>query len=289
MIRVVVLGCGPAGLLAAHAASLHGCDVHILSLKQPSFINGAQFLHEGIPGVTKEPDGHVLFTKTGSRDGYARKVYGSAKMPVSWDLWENAVSRPAWSMQKSYSLLWKMYVRGIKHFPVNSIEDIEAAEQIGADLYITSLPATSMCYNNEHIFESVPMYVSRRFDAPIPENTIIYNGHVDVPWHRASSLFGHRSMEFSRRPMGVNALVGTKPTAHNCDCNPHWMRVGRFGRWKRGVLVHHAFNEVTRALQQVQGTFETCCVNRHRWHDGRLPQALHPICPRIHGTEPGHD
>lgn len=252
MIRVVVLGCGPAGLLSAHAASLHGCDVRILSIKQPSIIGGAQFLHEFIPGLTRGPDGHVLFTKTGTRDGYARKLYGSSRIPVSWDLWEDATSRPAWSMQKSYDMLWRMYARGIRHFSVSSPDDLRRAEQAGADLYISSLPAHAMCENLDHWFESVSMYIINKFiDVEVPENTIIYNGNERVPWHRASNLFGHKSMEFARRPDNMGVLSGQKPTAHNCDCNPHWMRVGRFGQWKRGVLVHHAYNEVQNALQSL--------------------------------------
>src|SRR5262245_15995908 len=93
VIRVVVLGCGPAGLLAAHAASLYGCDVRILSIRQPSIISGAQFLHEHIPGVTGDIDGHVLFMKAGTAGGYAKKVYGNSRIPTSWDLWEPE-SRP---------------------------------------------------------------------------------------------------------------------------------------------------------------------------------------------------
>lgn len=250
MNRVVVLGCGPAGLLAAHAASLNGADVRIYSIKQPSVISGAQFLHEHIPGLTGKPDGDILISKVGSRDGYARKVYGSSDIPVSWDTIDYT-SRPAWSMKKSYDILWDMYGKEIIHYQIMSARDMNWLDELGADLYISSLPAPQMCRNNEHWFESVPMYIHQNIHADIPINTIIYNGISSVSWHRASNLFGHTSFEYGKDP-GAPALTGFKPTAHNCDCHPHWMRVGRFGRWQRGVLVHHAFKQVMDAMQQMQ-------------------------------------
>lgn len=257
MKRVVVLGCGPSGLLAAHAASMEGADVQIFSHKTPSYISGAQYLHERIPGLTMGIDGHILFTKTGSASGYAKKVYGSSSMDTSWDRFDIGVSRPAWSMQKAYKRLWAMYKDAISDYHVSTPGEALALEGIGADLFITSLPQAVMCSNPEHIFESVPMHIVPDGDpaiAWVPENTVIYNGHPGIAWSRASNLFGHVSIEFPRTPPFHvdNLLHGFKPTMHNCDCNPHWLRVGRFGQWKRGVLVHHAFKEVTDAMHQMQ-------------------------------------
>jgi hypothetical protein len=253
--RVVVLGCGPAGLLAAHAASLNMADVQIFSIPQKSVISGAQYLHRSIPGLTESADGWITYMKTGSRDGYARKVYGVSSIPVSWDLWGQAESKPAWSMQKAYDVLWEMYKGSIVEFDVR-LFDVVVLESLKADLYISSLPAPLLCHGG-HFFESVDMHIREGFSGAVtvPENTIIYNGHLHHPWHRASNLFGFKSMEYATRPPDDNGdsrlISGVKPTAHNCDCRPDWLRVGRFGQWKRGVLVHHAFEEVELALQQV--------------------------------------
>jgi hypothetical protein len=252
-----VLGCGPSGLLAAHAASLQGADVQIFSDKTPSIISGAQYLHEHIPGLSGKPDGHIMFTKIGSPEGYASKVYGSRDADTSWRTFGEAVSRPAWSMRKAYHLLWQMYERAIRNYHVQDAWDLMELEHIEADLRITTLPQSHLCSDNEHMFESVPTYIVTKAlpGISIPPNTVIYNGHNLMPWSRASNLFGHTSMEFPIRPTSTEAneslLMGLKPTMHNCDCNPQWKRVGRFGQWKRGVLVHHAFKEVTSALQQV--------------------------------------
>jgi hypothetical protein len=253
--RVVVLGCGPAGLLAAHAASMAGADVKIISIKRQSPINGAQYLHREIPGLTHGPDGWITYIKTGGRDGYARKVYGTSDLEVSWDHWD-AASKPAWSMQKIYTELWGMYEQGIQDYEVKPGDIRELESEYSADLLITSLPLHLIC-EHKHIFQSVEMYIKDGFSPGviIPLNTIIYNGHEGVPWHRASNLFGFKSMEYGAAGAEAGLMAnpnwtfyGLKPTEHNCDCHPHWMRVGRFGQWKRGVLVHHAFEEVERAM-----------------------------------------
>ena len=51
-MNVAVLGCGPAGLIAAWAAEQAGADVQIYSKKVQSIIPGSQYLHGPIPGVS---------------------------------------------------------------------------------------------------------------------------------------------------------------------------------------------------------------------------------------------
>lgn len=256
MNRVAVLGCGPAGLLAVHAASLMGADVRIFSAKSPSPIGGAQFLHQAIPGLTTEPDGDILFTKVGTREEYARKVYGNSEIGVSWDLWDDT-ARPAWSMKKAYNKLWEMYSDQIKdiNIPMNDHRILRVIEDQPFDLLISSIPASFLCEHDQHIFVSVPMWIRQDSQMSIPMNTVIYNGDPQDIWNRASNLFGHKSVEYGR-PLkwheNDNVITGYKPTSHTCDCNHQWMRVGRFGKWQRGILVHHAFNEVMRRIDALQ-------------------------------------
>src|SRR4051794_36471109 len=106
---VAVLGCGPAGLLSAHAAILGGCDVLVYSIKQKSPMNGAQYLHSPIPELTsQDPDAIIRYAKVGTRAGYATKVYGHPEAPCSWDKFEEG-PRPAWSLSDSYEELWSRY------------------------------------------------------------------------------------------------------------------------------------------------------------------------------------
>jgi hypothetical protein len=49
--RVLILGCGPAGLFAAQAAKNAGADYRILSKRRKSEMFGAQFLQSPIAGI----------------------------------------------------------------------------------------------------------------------------------------------------------------------------------------------------------------------------------------------
>src|SRR3546814_7896241 len=51
-VKVLILGCGPAGLIAAHAAKRMDADFIVMSKARKSFMNGAQYLHAPIPGVS---------------------------------------------------------------------------------------------------------------------------------------------------------------------------------------------------------------------------------------------
>jgi hypothetical protein len=150
-----------------------------------------------------------------------------------------------------------MYEDAIIDMEVKPGDMRELESEFSADLLISSLPLHSIC-EKDHIFLYADMYIKTGFPpgVQIPMNTIVYNGHESMPWYRASNLFGFESMEYGSNGHAENGMrenpgwtyKGLKPTEHNCDCHAHWMRVGRFGQWKRGVLAHHAYEEVERAM-----------------------------------------
>jgi len=58
-MRIAVLGCGPAGLMSAHAAMVateSEADLAIFSTKRKSPLYGAQYLHQPIPFVSADRD-----------------------------------------------------------------------------------------------------------------------------------------------------------------------------------------------------------------------------------------
>ena len=55
-MRVVILGCGPAGLAAAKAATDLGRETVIVSQSDlPSMLYGCQYLHAPVPGYENVP------------------------------------------------------------------------------------------------------------------------------------------------------------------------------------------------------------------------------------------
>lgn len=244
-MKVAVLGCGPAGLLAAHAAVERGHEVRVYSQKVKSQIHGAQYLHERIPGLTSSngpPDGEVRFIKLGDQYGYADKVYGSPGAQCSWAEFDEGKVE-AWSMRDLYARLWTLYgglVTDTRLTP--AIANTFVYEH---DLVFNSIPAPMLCHG-QHSFPSQQVFITKFAERTCPDDTIIYNGLPDVPWYRTSRLFGFGSTESTQA--GDNAIAGMKPLGNNCDCHPEIRRVGRFGRWEKGQLVHHAYREACDAL-----------------------------------------
>jgi hypothetical protein len=246
-MNVLILGCGPAGLLAAHACALGNHEFHVYSTKRKSPIHGAQYIHTPIPGIhsPESPDGLVVYDKVGDRDTYAKKVYGRADVPVSWDKFDIGY-KPAWSMQRTYDWLWEHYSSQVEHL-VLSPSDITRMLPL-YDLCISAIPAPAVCMNRAHSFHQTTIYILESSpNGALPMNTIVYNGRPEDDWYRACNLFGYMFTEYGHRVR--MAVRGRKPIYTDCDCHgPKLVRVGRFGRWERGVLAHDGFERTERIL-----------------------------------------
>jgi hypothetical protein len=114
-----------------------------------------------------------------------------------------------------------------------------------------------------HYFLGVEI-LAGEFSVGLPDNTVICNGEIFPSWYRASNVFGHQYAEWStetkspsgnvmrRPPIPLRSVV--KPLETNCDCwiqypeekEDGWtkfVRLGRYGKWHKKELTHHAFEE----------------------------------------------
>lgn len=96
-----------------------------------------------------------------------------------------------------------------------------------------------------------------------PANT---EGHlIGHDWYRFSQIRRYQAWEYARKPdwawvgtnpeddeLGRKLSEGIKPLTNNCSC---WLNygnfhpIGRFGRWQKGVLTHHAYEEALGVLR----------------------------------------
>jgi hypothetical protein len=107
--EVAILGCGPAGLMAAHAVTMNGDVPYLLAVKQKSVMFGAMYLHRSIYGITElMPEGVIEICKYGTSAGYAEKVYGYKDAPVSFNKFQEG-KHPTWDLRKAYDRLWTLY------------------------------------------------------------------------------------------------------------------------------------------------------------------------------------
>jgi hypothetical protein len=243
---VAILGCGPAGLLTALAVEQAGFHPVIYSIPVKSKMPGAQFLHAPIPDLTTAvPEFYINFAKFGNKEGYAQKVYGRPDAPTSWDSFP-AGPHGAWSLARAYDRLWDRYSPEVVEGAVTQrlLDGIEARYRAA----FSTIPAPILCNDLRHEFHSTEVWIRTQGVEP-RRNYIEYNGDPKAAYYRSSRIGEYLSFEFGHRVPG--AEPGLKPLDTDCDCRPHFHRVGRFGRWTKGVLVHHAYfaaQEVIRAV-----------------------------------------
>lgn len=255
---ILVLGCGPAGLLCAHAAKLSGLKVQIISKKEPSFISGAQFLHTAIPELTdRYPDGQIFMAKEGSAKVYAEKIYGDKEARTSWDAYPPGF-RDVWHLQRWYEVLWKIWegsiIDGVFSAPLMRTASKEFLA-VFSTIPLTILFPTGR-FTAEHVIVD-PAQVAQ-------PNTIFYNGYSEDVWYRASNVFGHAFVEYPTRiprwlPEGT--VLNTSPAAKKirkplaAKVENDWENLflfGRYGKWEKGVLVDDAFREAKVVAEAIQ-------------------------------------
>jgi hypothetical protein len=264
--RLYVLGAGPAGMLAAHAATQRGYEPIIFSNAdengQPlkSKLYGCQYLHQPIEGITAPGERvWVHYELRGSIEAYRRKVYGPGfQGSVSPDEYGPEKPHAAYDIRKTYDRLWEMYQGRIEPATVTA----DMAIRLVRDHYclvLSTIPPQPMCRNVAHIFQTQDVWAMgttpQRTDIPYraPDNTVECNGEDAPRWYRAATVFGYSTLEW---PVGVkppiNGVVGVrKPLLTDCNClvSKKWHRLGRFGKWRKGVLAHTAYLEALEILK----------------------------------------
>lgn len=259
--RLAILGTGPSGLLAAHAAVMRGVEKVWLITQSTSrsSLYGCQYLHREIPGLSVRST-EVEYQLRGTPENYRRKVYGpDSDARVSPEDYQGL--HRAWDIREAYDILWRMYASG-GHPGVRIIKKYVVAEDVPRilpkfDMVISTIPAHFLCKDGSHTFESRDIWAMG--DAPslgirVPLWTVQEEGKIccnaakedewwEDSWYRASTVFGMSTVEWPghRRPL-PDAVRVRKPIKTDCDCfGEKLVRMGRYGAWKKGVLAHNTF------------------------------------------------
>lgn len=264
--NAIVLGCGPAGLLAAHAARTSGLFeyIRILSRKVKSPIYGAQYLHSAIPMIPFDYPVVVKQILWGSGEKYARKVYADLydpRLPNSAEQYTG--DRTAWDIRNMYDWLWAEYSEYVEDFYLpNRVEMVAAVESLHLPGHIifNTIPRRTLCKNpGVHQFDFKQIWAAgdspmRQLDFRTEEDQIICNGEESPRWYRMSRVFGYTTVEWpdSKTPPPVEGVAHvTKPLRTNCDCWPAIRHLGRYGQWKKGVLAHTAYYEAADRILEM--------------------------------------
>jgi hypothetical protein len=259
-----VLGAGPAGLLAAHAAEREGRDVRIYTRPdldgnpQKSELHGCQYLHAYIPDAGIPRAGRtVKYLLHGSAADYRRKVYGDHWTgDVSPDEFGPEAYHQAWDLRMLYDHLWaKWYDRMLALEVTPNMVQRSSAMAGKGQIVFSTVPAKALCLRpDEHKFVTQPIWAmgsrygyDARMPYQAPDMTVECNGEDGPRWYRAATVFGHSTLEWpaGAKPPVSGVVPVQKPLSTDCSCHlsPRWHRLGRFGKWQKGYLVHHAYQE----------------------------------------------
>lgn len=249
----IVLGCGPAGLLAALRLSQDGYDVTIMSKRRKSEMFGAQYLHMPVLAIDT-PGVEIAYLLGGSIEGYRQKVYGEQwSGVVSPDEFGDEEDHKGWDIRETYNVLWSLMFDKIQDVEFKYGQHIvDLQEDLKPDVLVSTLPAPLLCLRrDEHVFRGQKVYAigdapERGIFSPIRSaspNTVLCNGEPDVSWYRTANIFGYVTTEWpeQRKPPYDGVTEITKPLSTTCDCQPNVIRSGRFGRWQKGVLSHESY------------------------------------------------
>jgi hypothetical protein len=266
-LKINVLGCGPAGIFAAHAAAQLGHDVTILSIKRPSHMNGAQYLHRPILGLSPDEADpfQIQYALRGSIEGYRAKVYGDRDVDVSV---ESLVgTHDAWDIRTAYDAGYAKYEHLIRDFHFSLDPSVPQLALPDADLTFSTIPAKLLCQDDACSWQSEwiwstdsvkgshrSLYFNEDFDGSIDDNRVLCSGDPDDYWYRLSIIQGWENTEWpiDRKPT-VPEKAGRlwrveKPIATDCHCAPDVRRLGRYGAWRKGILADSAYYDARSLL-----------------------------------------
>lgn len=250
--KAVVIGCGPAGVLTAHACHLHGLQTTVVSpLVAMSKQYGAQYVHSKIDDVDHESF-FLHYEYHGREDNYRKKIYGD-KVPVNGTSWRRFRGiTEAWPIYDIYQELFSRYRQSMKTLKVDPKNIWDLVDTY--DYVFNTAPLDSLAPMGEYRVEYV-WVVSSRAEKDVNENEIHYYGD-ERPAYRSSQIAGFRSIEFPEKAydripwrLRRKAVKVAKPL----DCLvelPGVYRLGRYGKWQKGVLVDQAFHETMNILEK---------------------------------------
>lgn len=249
---IAVLGAGPSGLVAAHAAASLGHDVCLYDAepREPDGQTaGVFYLHQSCD--LDVPSSVVRTSAVGTRDGYRDKVYGpSYDGHVSYPAYET--ESVVWDGMAALAHLWSRFQDRIIPAYVEGFDDVQTVAGM-YDRTICTIPAMILAPHLTWESQQVTVATRSRIAPPVA-GCVIYEGHADVPWYRYSDIFGRETYEYvPNAAVDVSDDYGwtirnvekvvTAPRANFPDLD-NVMFAGRYGAWNKRCLTHDVYRDV---------------------------------------------
>ncbi len=258
-MRIAILGAGPSGMMAAHAASECGNYVDIFDAdpNKSKRNAGVFFLHDScnLP-LTPTSIQQRLLGAEGQSDesvasAYGHKVYGvpsvkSSVLQVRSHLWVMG-----FNSGEAINMLWDLYGNQVQNKAIQGLNDIGGLLR-EYDKVISTIPLHHIYSGLD--YESATLWV-KSGQAPEDESWILYNINENCDWYRCSAIWGTFTMEYGAghipiRRDGYNYFEVTKVVGRR-NIPAHSERLlftGRYGAWDKTILTHTVYDRVLEWL-----------------------------------------
>lgn len=252
MLKVAIIGTGPAGMLAAWGVQQE-VIAKITLIKPPgvplkSEIYGAQYVHGIIQDLPADIEPFwVRYRFFGTEQGYRQHIYGET-MPTNSTSWRKFHPKElAWSIRQVYDHIAEELVSTCTIEEAVVREDYCEVLVDNYDYVFNTAPLNRVA--NSGVFETEKVLIAPINPYIVPSNEIWYFGDGRLAY-RASNIQGVPSTEY---PLHVGDDLTkkiqrqVKEIKKPLRCKDVAMegvyRLGRYGKWQKGVLVHHVYEE----------------------------------------------
>jgi hypothetical protein len=262
-MKVVILGGGPSGAMAAWACIQYGHDPVVydenpekISIGQNHgvfalwdncdlFLSQSQRVQIGLVGAKGLPKATV-------EEIYRDKVYGGDVVPDSVSISKYAGSK--YKVSYNHAEAYQQIIDIISPGRILQYKYQEPRDLIplfhGYELVISTIPAPVMW--PDMVWPSKDAYIYHS-EAPKEDAFMIYNVNSSIPWYRCSAIFSHFTMEYPSLPDSEKKYVKVRkiidPPQPVIETDNFWS-VGRFGGWNKDMLTEDVYWHVLRRLDE---------------------------------------
>ena len=262
-MKVLVLGSGPSGMMAVHAASQCGAAVTVFDVdpQQSRRNSGVYYLHDDCDLLLDSVEikqtilGAKLLFSNQISEIYTHKVYGNdssvSKVSVL-DAIKNPIVK-GYNAGQAISRLWDLYGNRVKKVKIANLGHVISLFD-SYDKIISTIPAGILYPQLK--YESVSVVIKSNI-APLSDSFIFYNVNPNDNWYRCSAIFGVFTQEYDYGVVEQSELdcqyrMVKKVVGNGIESNiENLFFVGRYGAWKKSTLTHNVYYDVLEWLRNV--------------------------------------
>lgn len=244
-MKIAVIGGGLVGRLAAWAVMQSGHSPVIFDRMDTAVTpRGFVFLHDPCGLPMKAETIHIL--EQGTAEAYAEKVYDGRLTGKQVSFGKYAGVREGYQPAEALAML-----NGLQHGMVkdrnfeNWDEILELRENF--ERVIFTLPINRF-FEGRWLSRRGSVASFKLDEGEVLKNFCVYNSNPDIPWHRAGSMFGYAFYEYPVVISGHQPIVKVQPGGSLLPSVERVLFTGRFGRWNKDILSHHAYEQVLEWL-----------------------------------------